>query len=267
MERLSLRCQSEAGRTTIEILAWDLENSPISGYVWGLFDQNIGLNQIISVTEVICFGARWIDGKNKGKRVVIKSGFRDGKQVMLDTLWSLLDQADAVVSWNGASFDTKHAQREFIQAGMRPPSPYKEIDLMRVVKNKFRAPSNKLDYWADLLLGHRKVDTGGFQLWKGCMDGNEKAWRTMYRYQKQDVDLLVDLYEILLPWITNHPNRALIDGLGIACIACGSVNLQKRGYSVTGVCKYQRYQCQDCGKWLKDGKSIPQAERVLRPAT
>ena len=236
----------------MKILFWDIENSPINGFVWGLWDQNLGLSQIIEPTHMICFGARW-EGT---RQVIIKSAFHDTKEVMLHTLWELLDEADAVVSWNGASFDTKHAMREFIEAGMTPPSPYKEIDLMRIVKSRFKAPSNKLDYWAGLLLGQHKAETGGMQLWIDCMAGDEKAWKRMYKYQRQDVNLLVDLYYRLMPWITNHPNRAIYDGIPGGCPACGSLNLQKRGISVTQVSKFQRYQCQGCGKWCKDTKRI-----------
>lgn len=236
----------------MKILFWDTETTPISGYTWGLWDQNIGLSQIISVTEIMCWGARWYDKK----QVMVMSTHKEGKDAMLEGIWNLLNEADAVVSWNGASFDTKHIMREFIQAGMKPPSPYKEIDLMRVVKQRFKAPSNKLDYWAGLLLNEHKTQHTGFQLWKDCMAGDERAWRLMYKYQKQDVNLLVDLYDKLLPWINNHPNKALYDGVEGGCPACASLNLQKRGVVVTSVSKYQRYQCQDCGKWLKSNKRI-----------
>ncbi len=32
------------------------------------------------------------------------------------------------------------------------------------------------------------------------MEGDDKAWAEMKKYQIQDVNLLVDLYEKLLPW-------------------------------------------------------------------
>jgi hypothetical protein len=32
------------------------------------------------------------------------------------------------------------------------------------------------------------------------MEGDEKAWAEMKKYQIQDVNLLVELYDILLPW-------------------------------------------------------------------
>ena len=46
----------------------------------------------------------------------------------------LMDEADVMVGWNSAAFDRKHLNREFLQAGMTPPSPSREVDLMKVVK-------------------------------------------------------------------------------------------------------------------------------------
>jgi len=67
---------------------------------------------------------------------------------MLDDLHALMDEADVVCGWNSTTFDHKHIKREFLEAGMLPPSPTKDLDLMRVVKSQFRFPSNKLDYVA-----------------------------------------------------------------------------------------------------------------------
>jgi hypothetical protein len=126
---------------------------------------------------------------------------------------------------------------------------------MKVVKSQFRFPSNKLDYVAQKLGVGAKVKHSGFDLWLKCMAGDNKAWAEMKKYQIQDVDLLVELYEKLLPWIPNHPDRPLYDGLEDGCVNCASQNLERRGYAVSSTGKYQRYQCQDCGKWQRGSKS------------
>jgi hypothetical protein len=236
----------------MKILFLDLETSPNLAHVWSLWDQNIGINQMVSSTEVICFGARW----NDGKKVIFKSSFHHGKDVMLTEMHRLLDEADVVVGWNSQSFDTKHMNREFIQAGMRPPSPFKDLDLMRVVKANFKFPSNKLDYVSQILDVGCKVKHSGFQLWLDCMAGNRKAWAEMKEYQIQDVNLLLDLYEKLKPWIKNGPHVALHNGVENGCRNCGSANLQSRGIAKTTTATYQRYQCQDCGTWNRGAKSL-----------
>lgn len=236
----------------MKILFLDLETTPMTAHTWGLWKQNIPIGQILESTEVMCFGARWAGTK----KVIFKSVHHDGKEAMLKEAHALLDEADVVVGWNSKSFDSKHLMREFLEAGMLPPSPYKDMDLMLAVKSKFRFPSNKLDYVAQKLGVGAKVKHSGFDLWIRCMAGETKAWNEMKKYQIQDVNLLIDLYEKLKPWIPNHPSVALHDGIEDGCVACGSQNLQRRGSARTIAGVYQRFQCQDCGKWLRGTERI-----------
>jgi hypothetical protein len=234
----------------MKILFLDIETSPNLAYVWGLWDQNIAINQLVETTEMLCFGARWYGEK----KVTFRSLHHDGKEEMLKEVHRLLDEADVLVGWNSKAFDSKHLKRELLQAGMLPPSPYKEMDLMLAVKSQFKFPSNKLDYVSQTLGVGEKVKHSGFDLWIKCMAGDNKAWVEMKKYQIQDVDLLVDLYEKLKPWIPNHPNVSLsgnVDG----CVTCGSTHLQSRGYATTLTGKYQRLQCQSCGKWQRSSKA------------
>lgn len=180
----------------MKILLLDIETTPLQVYTWGLWDQNIGINQIIKSTEMMCFGAKWLGQKS----VTFKSVQHDGKKAMLEELHKLMDEADVLVGWNSASFDHKHINREFLENGMEPPSPVKDLDLMTIVKANFQFPSNKLDYVAQKLGVGAKVKHSGFELWIKCMDGDDKAWREMKKYQIQDVQLLDSLYDILLPW-------------------------------------------------------------------
>lgn len=171
-------------------------------YAWGLWDQNISIDQIIKPTEMLCFGARWLDGK----KVIFKSVHHDGKKAMLEELHKLMNEADALVGWNSAAFDHKHINREFLENGMLPPSPVKDLDLMSITKSNFQFPSNKLDYVAQALGVGSKVKHSGFSLWIKCMEGDDKAWKEMKKYQIQDVNLLVDLYYHLLPWFVGKGN-------------------------------------------------------------
>jgi uncharacterized protein YprB with RNaseH-like and TPR domain len=236
----------------LKILFLDIETTPNLAYVWGLFKQNISINQIEKSTEMLCFGARWYGEK----KVTFRSVHHDGKKEMLKEVHRLLDEADVLVGWNSKGFDSKHLKRELLQAGMKPPSPYKEMDLMLAVKSQFRFPSNKLDYVAQTLGVGAKVQHSGFELWTKCMAGEKKAWAEMKKYQIQDVNLLIDLYEILKPWIPNHPNTALHKGLEEGCAVCASPRLQRRGVARTASGTYQRFQCQDCGKWQRGPISI-----------
>ena len=198
----------------MKTLYLDIETTPIKAYVWGLWDQNVSINQIIEPTEMLCFGARW----GGSKKVIFKSVHHDGKKAMLEELHKLMEEADVLVGWNSAAFDHKHINREFLENGMAPPSTVKDLDLMSVVQANFQFPSNKLDYVAQKLGVGAKVKHSGFQLWIDCMAGDEKAWKEMKKYQIQDVNLLIDLYDILLPWfvgkatVTSKDKQNIVNG-------------------------------------------------------
>lgn len=240
----------------MKILAWDIETGPNLAYVWGLWDQNVALNQIEDRGEVLSFAARWID-EPKSKIEFWRGGHDLGgaHEEMVNRAWELLDQADALVSWNGKGFDTKHMNRAFLLAGLAPPSPAKEIDLMLVARSRFKFVSNKLDNVAQELGLGSKIKHSGFDLWRRCLLGEAKAWAEMRKYNEQDVHLLVDLYERLLPWITGHPNRNLYDPKVDGCPKCpaGPESLVRQGFRPTMTGMYQRYQCAKCGGWSSEG--------------
>lgn len=222
-------------------------------YVWGLWDQNVGLAQLVNSAETISFAAKW----HGTKKVEFYSTHHHGKEEMLAQAHRLLSEADVVVGYNSKGFDMKHLNREFVLAGMKPPAPYAQVDLMLVVKRQFKFVSNKLDYVSQALGLGAKTSHTGFQLWVDCMAGDEKAWALMKKYNKQDVVITEKLYDALLPWVPSHPNVALHDGnRNDACTNCGGENLRREGYRLTTVGKYARFQCKDCGKWLTSGKRI-----------
>lgn len=238
--------------TDAKILFWDTEFTPNRGYFWGLWDQNIPYTFVDDTQRMLCFGAKWY---KKTTKVVDE---RVGRKEMLVELRDILTEADLVVSWNGAKYDTRMANREFIREGLTPPAPHKEVDLMRIVKQRFAFASNKLDSVAQELGVGRKVDTGGFQLWRDVMAGDEKAWTKMRRYQKGDVDLLEKLFEVLKPWIKMpHP---ITDKAGLVCRNCGGTHLQSRGVSRTLQGEYPRFQCITCATWMRGPQRTPVGE-------
>ena len=235
----------------MRMLFFDLETSPNLVYTWGLFNQNIGINQIVEPTQVLCFGAQWLGEK----KVHFRSVHHDGKEAMLDHLHELMDEADVLCGWNSQQFDHGHIRREFIEAKMSPPSPTKDYDLMRVAKTA-RWPSNKLDYVAQRLGVGSKVQHEGFDLWRKCMAGEDAAWKRMRKYQIQDVKLLVELYEELKPWAPKkHPGRNVIDGVTDGCPVCGKAEWHRRGYESLSTGKYQKFQCRNCGSWSRSKSS------------
>lgn len=241
----------------MKLLMLDIETSPNTAHIWGLRDQYISPEHLLESSYVLCWAAKW-----HGQKQVMFSSVNDTKpKIMLQRIHDLISEADAVVHYNGSRFDIPILNKEFLLHHLAPPAPYKQIDLLRVVRKEFRFPSNKLDYVAQRLGLGKKTPHEGYQLWVKCMNKDPAAWKVMEKYNKQDVVLLEKVYERLLPWIGKaHPNRNLYDGKG--CSVCGSHKLQKRGFSYTVTGTFQRYQCTDCGSWSKDSKAVKEHTNV-----
>lgn len=231
----------------MKILFLDIETAPNVAHVWGLWNQNIGTPQIIAAGYVMCWAAKWL-GEDE---IIFDSIYKSSPKDMLRRIYSLLDEADAVVHYNGTKFDIPTLNKEFISHGMTPPAPYKQIDLLNVCKNEFRFPSNKLDFVAKQLGLGGKVGHEGHMLWVKCMEKDPKAWQEMEEYNKHDVVLLEKVYGVLLPWIKGHANHALYQEDKQVCPNCGGKHFQRRGFAYTTAYKYPRFRCKDCGTWFR----------------
>lgn len=245
-----------------KILVTDIETAPIEGYVWGLFDQNIGVEQIKAEWSILSYAAKWYGEK---KMFYADTGGRGPKKVrndkiLMQGLWDLLDEADIVVAQNGARFDVKKINARLVEHGFKPYSPVRVIDTLLVSKRYFGFTSNKLAWTGEHIAGipkslHRKFP--GMEMWKECLKDNPAAWREMKKYNIIDVVACEGVYTKLRPWIKNHPNVTTYGGGKVpACPTCGSINLQSRGYVTLQAGRYHRYHCQDCGAWPRERVSV-----------
>lgn len=233
----------------MKTLMLDIETSPNKVFTWGLFNQNIAINQIDEAGYTLCWAAKWLNEPH----MKFASLHKDGKEKMLMEIYRLINEADVVIHFNGIKFDMPTLNKEFLLLGWSPPSPCLQVDLYRVVRKQFRFPSNKLDYVCQALGLGGKTQHKGMELWRECMAGLDSAWRKMEKYNRRDVVLLEKLYQRLLPWIPNHPNHGLfVDQDDRVCPNCGGSNLHKRGRYYTATMSYQRYRCVDCGSWSKE---------------
>lgn len=236
--------------TDLKILLLDIETSLAKVYTYGLFDQNIPIENIIEHPRMIAFSAKWF-GK-KGTKFY--SEYHHSRGDMLTAIHALLDEADVVVGWNSKNFDSKWINSEFMAEGYQPPSPYKHLDLMQEVKRNSRFLSAKLDYISSRLLDERKIEYNMARMWR-IVDNpatdeetRRKEWNRMKRYALKDTNLLEPLMKELLPWIKMpHP----VSSGENRCRNCGGFNLQSRGKTVTLNGSYTRLHCQDCGKWQR----------------
>lgn len=247
----------------MRVLALDIETTPNLAYVWGLWDQSVGLSQLVDPTEMLCFVAKWVGEPGPalfygGRYDPAAGADPDGHhRRMVEAAHKLLCEADVVLHYNGQRFDVPHLRREMLLAGLTPPSPFRQVDLLQTCRKQFKFPSNKLAYVTKALGFKGKIGTD-FDLWKACLRGEPAAWAKMARYNKRDVLELIRLYHRLLPWIPGAPNAGLdpsLDGLS-ACPSCGGTKLERRGYAYTSVSRYQVWHClaPGCGRYSRSGR-------------
>ena len=245
----------------------DIETSPSLAWVWRRFKENISLDQVEEDGYVLCGAWKWLGQAGVHSSANYTNGithYGDDYRTV-KALWDVLDCADVVVAHYGKKFDLPVLNARFIKHGLPPPSPYRIIDTKEIADKNFKFPSNKLEgllrYFG---LGNKhKTD---FDLWKGCLHGDEDSWRKMVRYCENDVAMLEKLYLKLRPWIHNHPNVNLFGSDNRPrCPKCGSSRIQYRGHAHrTPTQVYRAFQCQNpkCMGWSRERVScLPKEKR------
>lgn len=242
----------------MKILYLDTETAPNTAHVWGLWQQNVGLPQILEAGYVLCWAAKW-DGTDE---VMFDSIYHSTTKQMLKRVHKLLDEADVVVHYNGSKFDIPTLNKEFLLYGLKPPAPYKQEDLLKTMRKQFKFPSNKLDYVARALGLSGKTKHTGHELWINCMNMDPKSWEIMEAYNKNDVVILEQVYQRIKPWVKGHANHSVHAG-DLVCTNCGSTSYQRRGYAVSAAGKYARYQCKTCGAWFRSNKTEAEKAKFI----
>lgn len=254
----------------MNVLTLDIEIAPTLATTWGLWNVNLGTHMIVGNSYVLSVAAKWYGDED----VMFFSLHDMSQRKMLQQVYKLLEEADVVVGYNLDKFDLKILNKEFVEMGWAPPAPYKTIDLLKVMKNRFRFTSNKLDYIAKQFKLGAKTKHPGHDLWLSCMNKKasdyHEAWAIMEEYNIQDVLLTEKLYDRVKGWIPNAPSHSAFTNSHV-CPTCGGTHLQKRGFAITSALKYQRFQCRSvqpdgsvCGAWSRDNKAVePRGDRLI----
>lgn len=249
------------------VLFFDIENSPLLANSWGLWPKYLpgGYQAVLQDRRIISVGWKW-----RGDRDVQVETWKDGNDYNVTAkLHSLLDEADWVVAHN-ASFDIKHSNSRMLENGFKPYSPVKTIDTLRILRQRFKMTSNRLDDVCQRLYGIGKVDTGGIDLWQRVVAGDDEALQKMAEYNARDVELLELLYENIKGWATTHPNYNIFASPSdeSRCTTCGSTNMKESDKTVkTSVSEFPLLQCGDCGAWSRGRKNTRTTEEMSKVLT
>ncbi len=258
----------------------DIETMADAVFSWGIYGQNWNAIEVIVPWSVLCVGVKPLGKKPyiiatddyEGYKPLIerrKDGIflrrPDDYDVILET-WKVLNEYDIIIGWNSKRFDVKKLQAKMLSHGLGPPSPFKQIDLLQEKKKVANSTSNRLDSTGEEWGTGRKLENPGWPLWRGVAEGDPKAWSLMKRYCLQDIRLTEKNYEVLRPWIVNHPNLNVFEEKN-DCPKCGARHtLIKRGFAPSGGRKRQIYQCLQekggCGGY-STGELLPQDTKVF----
>jgi hypothetical protein len=234
-----------------KICYYDLENSPSLGWYYDRYKEG---NIVADEQDWFMLSFAWTWGDEKKvhcKALCDYPGYAKDKtddSHLVKDLWKIFDEADILIAHNLMRFDRRKANSRFLGLGLPPPSPYKTIDTLKVARSQFMQGSNSLQSLGEFLGLGGKLPTTGWHTWRGCIDGDPKAWESLKRYNKRDVVLGRAVYKKLLPWTSNHPDLRVWNGKA-SCRNCGSHKLQMRGEERTLTTIKQRYQCQACHHW------------------
>jgi hypothetical protein len=225
------------------ILFLDIETKLVELYSFGIRDQHITHKQIKDIPAsgrtIHCVGLKWA-GERK---VRVLSEWEHGYRQMIEATHSALCEADAVCTFNGASFDLPKLEGQFTLLNIELPPKPTQIDIYKAVR-RMGFISSKLDYIAPLLGLGSKVKHPGLEMWIAVQQGCPKAQRKMVKYCAGDVRLTEALFDRVKSHIRNLPRLRS----GGEC-HCGSSNVQYRGFNHSQHFKTQRIFCLDCRCW------------------
>lgn len=253
----------------LKILFWDIETSPALSAHWGEWQQNINKDAKVRDYGLLTHAWAWGDGEVVSSAVCAEDARHNEYQSIVHEMWALLDEADIVVAHNGAKFDIKRANAEFVKAGLPPPSPYKVYDTLKVAKAKFKFPRNDLESLCNYLgVEHGKLKNSGMPLWMKCITGCTQSLNEMEEYNRGDIYALRDVFYRLLPWDNQGINFGLYgDRLqNHLCTHCGSSELEtlEGKYAYTSNNSYQVYRCSVCGAISRTRNSSGKRNQFMR---
>lgn len=189
-------------QNTKKLLVFDIEVAPMEVRTWRLKIPSgyIPPENIVKSSYVLSFAARWY-----GDKEVEFHHVAQGEMKMLKRMAKLLEQADAIIHYNGKKFDVPVLMGEFLLKGVEPPKNFPvQIDLLPMARRVFMLPSYKLDFVCQILGIGAKARHKGYDMWveaDACRkDKSAKVWKDMEKYNVQDVKLTTAVFERFAPW-------------------------------------------------------------------
>jgi DNA-directed RNA polymerase subunit RPC12/RpoP len=255
-----------------KVLIYDIETAPAIGLFFGKpWDVNIA--KIVQHEYVFGFAYKWLaeekiytsyiwDFPKYGRDTKSLTGWTNNSKDVVKAWAKLVNEADILVGHNSDQFDYKQMFGRLPLYNLPPVTKPQMVDTKKAAKQIGYYPSNKLDDLGGMLGTGRKLPHSGYpnaiELWWDCMNNRLKAKKHMVAYNIIDVDRTEALYLKFRPYLTNHPNMALIADQPDVCTTCGqNYGFTSAGFKYTTTTKYRYWLCKNCRHKNRGRKSEP----------
>jgi len=250
-----------------KILYFDIETSKmeIRKRTYRLGEQYISCDDIERDWFVLGWAAKWLcDDEIFSNAVTSKEAKNMNDERIVRNLWKYFDEADIIIGHNSDGFDIKRMNWRFIFYGLKPPSPYRTVDTLKVARRVTGASSKSMRFLAqELKLNGGKGDMTSDD-WDACMDGDKKSLIKMRDYNIHDVVVGESIYMTLRSWDRQHPNMGLYYQTDeLVCRNCGSTNVTIKGTYTTPAQTYKAWRC-ECGAVGRTDEKFLKGKKLLK---
>lgn len=229
------------------IAVLDIETLPAEVYTFGFYDQNIGIDQVISDVSFLSWAAKFLNEPEMYSDILTskEAPVKNDKRIT-KSCWNFLSKVDVLIGHNVCAFDSKLMNTFFLKHDL-PPLKYAMIDTLTIARANFRFSSNKLSFLNRQLGIIDKIANDGFPLWRDCHKGIQSSLDTMLEYNLGDILATESLFYKIRPYIRNFNFSLYNETDTLQCPVCGSTNLKVEGYMYSGTSgKYESVRCLDC---------------------
>jgi uncharacterized protein YprB with RNaseH-like and TPR domain len=229
------------------ILFLDLEIFGLIVESYGIYEQNIRPDDIISDWVILSYAAKFNDEETIHYLDQRYSTPVSDDRQLVEGIHHLIKQADFICAHN-IPFDWGKLNARFIKYGLEPlfPSLLCTLKMARRLGKGFT--SKALGYLAKELgvtpkEEHQKFP--GKKLWRECAKGNMEAWEENRTYNVGDIITMVEIFDILKRYDPSINFQAFHSK---PTCTCGNHSFYKDDFIFTKQGRFQRYRCHDCGK-------------------
>lgn len=251
------------------IVSFDLEVSPALGYFYPPTWET-GILKTVHRQKLMSFawqvvGEKKITAMNLSQMPNYKKNPQDDKLLVME-LHKVMSNADILLGQNSDQFDVRMARYFFLLNGLEPLAPTKYLDTKKIAKRYFKFLNNTLDNLGEEMGYGGKTQITYKDLWVAAfLEGDQKSWKLMDKYCKNDVDQTTKIYLKMRPFMNQHPSLSRISGEESSCPRCGGYDFRIKAYRTTNTSRYHQYQCNECLGFFSDRKAITETQGDQKP--